>query len=869
MYIKSIKNISELLQHAKFWSCTNYLNLYQNVWKSKLYCHTCTTKMAVLASIWMLLCLLFSFSELGLAQVDPCNNTYTEISISSNGSSNTPSTCTNNNGSKCASVQYALSTLSLKNCTRLSLYKNQTINSIITIKSVNGLILQGLGASTTITCINQGSGLAFINCSNVQSNVIEWINCNLNSTSLTLCPMSGYGIVSQLFSRQVEESSLALCPSSIVSNYTNEVMLGEAIATNFSFQEDPRVYAKLACSLNGADCNDTYKLHDYRHSFVLSGTFNKNVLPVLMWYNATDIDGPPIHCMNISVTDCHLGFVYDTQNNVCACYNSSGDNEIVCNISNGTACVKTGYWYGQIDNNDNCNVSNATCTAAFPCPFGYCNYTVSSMCPTQSCPDHKFYCLLNKSSDDLCLYNRGGTLCSICKEGYRLSFDGIRCFREEKCHSGSVLLYILIFILFWALLTIIIVIVTKLNLRIGSGQLYCLVFFFSVLQYFVRGTFPSTLLYVVELIFTGFMQLDPKMLGLFEVCLKYSNINNLHYTALCCINPLYLMLAIGLLICISSKCPKYAYFNHNNGAVNMICIVIYLVFISLTQTSLSLLAPVRYPSHHDKVYVALEPNVTYFDPKTHLSYAVFAILIQLFLVVPFLSLLLFAPWLIKIKILNLTRIKPILDEYQACYKEQYRSFAGFYLSSRQLIFLISLFPISMTTYIYILQILSILLLSIHCLVQPYTSLWLNVLDGFLILDLVLLSILHGSTANVVFASAAWLKTTLVYLLVLLPVVYFIGMCLIQFARSTLFKRVQVDCGFMNKRKKKRVRDKTNSPIADGRAEGDDDPKVMEREPLLFHTNLSYDSLVINSKEGEGGGGGTASKNNVTVVEVTH
>ena len=530
--------------------------------------------------------------------------------------------------------------------------------------------------------------------------------------------------------------------------------------------------------------------------------------------------------------------------------------------------MKTGYWYGQIDNHD-CNVSSASCTAAFPCPFGYCNYTVSSMCPTQSCPDHKFYCLLKESSDDLCLYDRGGTLCSICKKGYRLSFDGIRCIREEKCHSGSVLLYILIFILFWALLTIIIVIVTKLNLRIGSGQLYCLVFFFSVLQYFVRGTFPSTLLYVVELIFTGFMQLDPKMLGLFEVCLKYSDINNLHYTALCCINPLYLTLAIGLLICISSKCPKYAYFNHNNGAVNMICIVIYLVFISLTQTSLSLLAPVRYPSHHDKVYVALEPNVTYFDPKTHLSYAVFAILIQLFLVVPFLSLLLFAPWLIKIKMLNLTRIKPILDEYQACYKEQYRSFAGFYLTSRQLIFLISLFPISMTTYIYILQILSILLLSIHCLVQPYTSLWLNVLDGFLILDLVLLSILHGSTANVVFDEAAWLKTTLVYLLVLLPVVYFIGMCLIQFARSTLFKRVQMDCGFMNKRKKKRVRDKTNSPIT-VKAEGADDPKAMEREPLLFHTNISYDSLVINSKEeeGGGGGGGTASKN-VTVVEVTH
>ena len=809
--------------------------------------------------------LLFSCIVLGMAQQDPCNNTYADISVNSSSASDSSFNCTNKNGSKCDSLQYVLSNLTLVNCTRVSVYGNQVINSSVTLSGIAGLILQGPSAKITyVTCVNQGSGLIFINCTNFESYSIEWMNCNFINNSDPILHHTRYDMI---FSRKyespsnVQQDSLNCTSVLIHQNLTaNKVMLGQDISLNDSFQflDEPTVYAKLACSLYGDKCNGTYNLNGYRPPFSLSGTLNSslNLKPVIMWFNATN-DNSLVACVEIDVSDnCNLGYVYDSVNQICTCYSTGDDdNEVIkCNKTNGTACIKTGYWYGKIDSSA-CTDNN--CTAAFPCPFGYCNYASSNTCPTRLCQGHKFYCELSPdTSDTLCLNNRGGTLCSSCKANYSLSFDGIRCIHDNHCTSGSFVLYILIILLFWACLTIVIVAVTKLNLRIGSGQLYCLVFFFSVLQYFVRGSFPSTFLYVVELVFTGFMQLDPKMFGLFEVCLKYSNITNIHYVSLCCINPLFLTLVIGLLICVSSKCPRYALFTHNNSAVNMICIVLYLVFISLTQTSLSLLAPVRYPniSH---TYVALEPNVRYFDPKTHLSYAVFALLIQIILVIPFLSLLVFAPCLIRIKALNLTRIKPILDEYQACYKEQYRSFAGFYLTSRQLIFVISLFPISMTTYIYILQILSILLLTVHCIVQPYTSLRLNILDGLLILDLVLLSILHGSTANVVFGigKGLELKTAFVYLLVLLPVIYFVGMCIVQLAKFTFWRNT--NCNFNNSKRK--ASHTKSTPV-----DPDDDPEQMEREPLLFQSNLSHERFVVNSEEER-----KISAGKVTVVELTH
>ena len=556
--------------------------------------------------------------------------------------------------------------------------------------------------------------------------------------------------------------------------------------------------------------------------------------------------------LKVNIVNCYLGYVYDSHKEMCTCYNKSSDT-VACNETDYTACVKSGYWYGAIE------IDSQETFGILQCPFGFCNYTIGGQCPTEPCGGdgsaYQFYCTLPKyDSDGLCLFERGGPLCSECSQNHSFSFDTIQCVPDSQCHNGYLALNIFLNLIFLGLIISAILIIARLNLRIGSGKLYCLVFYFSVLQFFVRGMFPSFFLFVIELIFTGFIQLNPKMFGLMNTCTNYAIDNaNIIYSTLHYAGPIFLIFVVSLMIWVSWKWPKYALFSNSNIGVNVICIILYISFISFSQTSLSVLTPVKFPESEETL-VSLNPNVRYFDPKNHLPFALIALLIQVFLVIPFLILLLFSPCLIRIKKLKLTKMKPIIDEFQACYKEKYRSFAGYYLTFRQLIFIVDLLNLGLTNSIYILQILSIIVLTIHCLVQPYKSTSLNILDGLLILDLVLLSILHGNTANLVFDDILPLKTALVHILVLLPVLYLIVICAIPLYNTCCTTKVKRFFRFNKKIKLPvsgsiiRRPTETNPPVTSTTVTIDDiteqektnrdenytllvDP--LEREPLLF------------------------------------
>ena len=628
----------------------------------------------------------------------------------------------------------------------------------------------------------------------------------------------------------------------------NEIVNSFALIDLYCIGSDGTLYRNKSCQyeLGGSNLIELSNKSIRLPFFIKGAKTTGNV--VLVWQT---IQQPSVGAyLYVNITDCYLGYVYNAESRTCTCYNKS--EVIFCNSTDYTACVNIGYWYGKV------NQGQVEAEfAAVNCPFGSCNYTISGLCPTESCgPDgspQQFYCKLpRRDPDKLCLFNRGGPICSGCRENFEFSFDAVFCVSNDKCSSSYIALYIFLSLLFWSLLISAILLITKLDLRIGSGQLYSVIFFFSVMQFFVHGSFPSYGLYTVELIITGFIQLDPKMFGLIEVCTPH-NIGPIEYAALHYVNPLFLMGVIALLIYVSNKWPKYTPFAGDSSAVNMICIVIYLVFFSLTQTSLSILQPIQYSGIATR-YVALDPSLEYFDPKGHLPYAIVALVIETVLVMPFLLLLIFAPYLIRFKRLNLTRIKPLLDEYQACYKVKYRSFAGFYLTFRQLTFFFSLFNLGISGHIYVLQILSILFLTIHCLVQPYTSHRLNILDGLLILDLVLLSILHGNTANVVFDDIEFFKIILVYLLILLPLAYLALLCLVHLlpiVKQKLQKFVRANHKSGRKKlaeEEESGKREANSPATtvvsltyDVHDNGDAVfVDRLEREPLLFAINNDDD-----------------------------
>ena len=73
------------------------------------------------------------------------------------------------------------------------------------------------------------------------------------------------------------------------------------------------------------------------------------------------------------------------------------------------------------------------------------------------------------------------------------------------------------------------------------------------------------------------------------------------------------------------------------------------------------------------------------------------------------------------------RIKPILDEFQSCYRDSFRWYGGMYFVYWTILQLMII-----TSNYIIFQTVLIMLIVTHCLIQPYSQKWLNVMDGALL-----------------------------------------------------------------------------------------------------------------------------------------
>jgi len=307
----------------------------------------------------------------------------------------------------------------------------------------------------------------------------------------------------------------------------------------------------------------------------------------------------------------------------------------------------------------------------------------------------------------------------------------------------------------------------------------------------------------------------------------------LGYALLRYIHPFFLAVVIGLLICISKR-SSLPFLYRNNRATNAICILLYLSFFSLTQTSLSFLVPVRFQDR-TTVYASLDPTVPYFT-SYHRFLVILALLTQVVFSCSILGLLVLSPWG--------TLVQPA--PFETCLRwipgllPRQVSLLCWFLSDltwRLVIFLLS----SIGDYfvnIYLLQVMAIVLLMVHAMFQPYKERWLNVLDTLFISDLVLLSILHGTTSRIVFESPGLtiFKDILLHLLVLFPMMYFVSLCL-----WLVLKRVHyflLNC--LHKGKTRRLR---NVGVVVNDTDTHCRPFTAEREPLLFQQSLN--SSVTN------------------------
>ena len=134
-------------------------------------------------------------------------------------------------------------------------------------------------------------------------------------------------------------------------------------------------------------------------------------------------------------------------------------------------------------------------------------------------------------------------------------------------------------------------------------------------------------------------------------------------------------------------CRKFNIAQHYSQCIIcVICLLILLSYTSLASTSLQLLRPLRF-TDVDQVYTYASPHIRYFH-GCHAIYGIVAVICELVVGIALPLLLLLEPLLSR-KI-NFIKIKPLLDQFQGCYKDKYHWMAANYLIRHQVIMLIVL-----------------------------------------------------------------------------------------------------------------------------------------------------------------------------------
>lgn len=448
----------------------------------------------------------------------------------------------------------------------------------------------------------------------------------------------------------------------------------------------------------------------------------------------------------INITPCSLGFVYNTTQQRCVC--SDG---VVCDNYTGTACIPKGYWFGNFPNDNSSLV-------ILPCSSGYC----SNIGNCEPCAAQEDHCQLLESQ---CIQSRTGPLCLQCPEGYSYTFGALQCTSNE-CYASVTLIVIIIYCLIsFGLLFL----MMKFTNGTTLGALFCFVYYYSVVDFIIPLSIEYRPLLSIIFILQSFTQLSPTFLGLLPLCIL-PNTSILAQQYLLYVSPLLVWVIVVTLIMCSRKCPRFVKFN-DRTPITVISLLLLLTFTAVSKTSFNIVLPVFFDDV-DGVFINIAANTYYTDNWDHQLFFAIAAILLLFGVFPFMLFLFAAPCLSRY--CNVTRIKPFLDEFQACYKDDYRWMAGFYFLSRIAYFLSQLYMLAVIKE-YSTQLLSLGVLLFHVMLQPYKKKWLNFADTILLTDLLTISMLYGKTGQDIFSegtkSIVTLRDALSSILILVPILY--------------------------------------------------------------------------------------------------
>ena len=456
----------------------------------------------------------------------------------------------------------------------------------------------------------------------------------------------------------------------------------------------------------------------------------------------------------VNLTTCPLGYVFQiSQKSVqgaCECVDIAS-NDVQCDFVLGVACIRHGYWFGEINANDELdNTVNDTA----PCQYPYCK-TDLPPCPIIGLA--QTHNQLPAVQDEQCNGLYGGLLCRSCREDAVFSFEAVKCIPSSNCQPWQTYVTSVFVVIFQLVLGFVIIMGLKASFKTGIGHLYGPLFFIAVLRLIPFGYYKEyvQLKFTVS-IFQSILFLNLEIFGELPWCF-FSNINPLLNYSLHFLGPFIIAVVLLSTVLLARYYPRQ-FLSLQSTPVQAICLLILLSFWSVSDTCIQLLKPTTTLSGVKGWRVALQPNIQYLKDPYHIVTWIISIVLLVFLLVPFILLLFLSP-LLRRKF-NLTRIQPLLDAFQSCYDDKFRWYSGVYL--------LSWIILNINMPYYVMEIILVAVGTLHFVIQPYKYRWLNIVDTLLLVDLYMLAFLTSvDSPNSIHKETVPIS----YILVVLPLTY--------------------------------------------------------------------------------------------------
>ena len=178
-----------------------------------------------------------------------------------------------------------------------------------------------------------------------------------------------------------------------------------------------------------------------------------------------------------------------------------------------------------------------------------------------------------------------------------------------------------------------------------------------------------------------------------ETCF-YNGLDAYSKTWLQFVFPVYMWVIVGLMSLISHFSHRFANLLGNNP-VSVFATLILLSYAKILRTLIAAfhITYLEYPTHNSMVWL-YDASIGYLSGK-HIPLFLVAVLVFVFLFLPYTLLLLFGQWLQAISHLKLfsqvNKLKPFLDAYHAPYKAKHRYWPGLLLVLRFVLLLVFAF----------------------------------------------------------------------------------------------------------------------------------------------------------------------------------